>query len=220
MNISKAIEIRKSTRAFIDKDVDVKLISKILEVASHASSGSNMQPWNVAVVSGSKLKSIKDNLLHSFLNGVKPKMDYQYYPLKWNEKYKQKRQECGYQLYSALNITKGSRKKYEQWARNYIAYDAPIVLFFFIDDTMEIGAYIDYGIFLQSIMLAAIDYDLATCPQASLAEYPDIIRKELNYENNWKVLCGMAVGYEDKNDPVNQYRTNRDKVDQFTKYFI
>jgi nitroreductase len=97
---------------------------------------------------------------------------------------------------------------------NYRAFDAPVMLLFFLDDVLETGSYLDYGMFLQSIMLAATELGLATCPQAALAEYPDIVRENLNYPSSKKVICGMSLGYENSEALVNSYRTDRLSVEE------
>ena len=107
----------------------------------------------------------------------------------------------------------------DQWAANYRAFDAPVMILFFIDPIMQRGSYMDYGMFLQSIMLAAEEQGLATCPQASVGDYPHIIKPELGYDDDTILLCGIALGYEDKDALVNSYRTSRLEVDEFTKFF-
>jgi len=93
------------------------------------------------------------------------------------------------------------------------------MLLFLMDSVMETGSYLDYGLFLQSVMLAATELGLSTCPQASLGEYPQIVRDELGYDDSTLVLCGMSLGYEDTSDPVNSYRTPREDVDSFTRFY-
>lgn len=124
------------------------------------------------------------------------------------------------QLYNSLAIKReDTAHRQAQWAANYRAFDAPVMLLFLMDDIMQTGSYFDYGMFLQSVMLSAMAEGLATCPQAALAEYPDIIRQTLNYPNSKQVLCGITLGYEDSQDPVNQYRTERENTSQFTDFF-
>jgi len=91
------------------------------------------------------------------------------------------------------------------------------VLYFFIDPAMKTGSFMDYGMFLQSIMLSAVEEGLATCAQAALGQYPEIVKKELSYEG-MTLVCGMAVGYEDKSALVNSYRTPREPVEVFTRF--
>ncbi|MDH5659960.1 MAG: nitroreductase [Gammaproteobacteria bacterium] len=220
MLVSEALEKRKSTRAFLDKDVDLDKIERILSMASHAPSGVNSQPWQVAVVKGKSKKKIQEKMESAFRNGDKGKMDYQYYPEQWVEPYKGRRKSCGLQMYSTLEIAREDKtRQLDQWAANYRAFDAPVMLLFFMDGILDAGSYLDYGMFLQSIMLMAVEEGLATCPQAALGEYPKIVKEELGYSDDMIMLCGMALGYEDTEALVNTYRTPREGFNSFTRFF-
>ncbi len=220
MNVEKALLSRKSTRAFLDKEVPVEIINNILEQAKTAPSGVNTQPWQVAVITGESKKNIEKKMEDTFRSGNKGSMDYQYYPKEWEEKYKQRRKDCGLLMYSTLEIQREDKQRQlDQWASNYRAFDAPVMLLFFIDKVMEKGSYLDYGMFLQSIMLAAVAEGLATCPQAALAEYPEIVKSELGYSDGQVLVCGMSLGYEDKSHKVNSYRTTREPLEEIVKYF-
>ncbi len=220
MKVSEALKARKSTRAFLDKPVEKEKIERILNAARHAPSGVNTQPWQVAVVSGDKKVSLCAKMEEAFRSGQKGEMEYQYYPLEWQGVYKERRKACGLQLYSTLNITRDDKQRQlDQWAANYRGFDAPVVLFFFMDRVMETGSIFDYGMFYQSVMLAATEEGLATCPQAALAEYPQIVKEELGYGDDTMLLCGMALGYEDTEALVNSYRTPRVEIETFTRFF-
>lgn len=93
------------------------------------------------------------------------------------------------------------------------------MLFFFLDPAMQKGSFLDYGMFIQSVMLAALEEGLATCPQAALGQYPELIKDSLGYAQDTILLCGMALGYEDQKAPVNNYRTPREEVENFTRFF-
>jgi nitroreductase len=219
MNILETIKQRKSVRAFLKKDVEKEKIKTILETAKHAPSGVNMQPWQVVVVSGETKKTIETQMIEAFKNKEPERMGYNYYPLKWEEPYKSRRKETGMLMYSTLDIKKEDKEKqFNQWLQNYTAFDAPVVLYFFIDEYLEIGSYLDYGMFLQSIMLTAVELGLGTCTQAALAQYPDIVKKELHIEDNKILLCGIALGYEDKEAIINSYRTPRIALDDFVTF--
>lgn len=220
MNVSKAIEARKSTRAFLNKDVPKELIIRVLQTARHAPSGTNAQPWQVAVVSGKKKHELSGLLEEKFQNEGVGEMDYQYYPLEWHGTFKNRRVACGAQLYNALQIDRKDREgRMKQWQANYRGFDAPVLLFFFLDQSMQKGSFLDYGMFIQSIMLAAIEEGLATCAQAALGQYPKTIKKFLGYDPSTTLLCGMALGYEDTEAAVNMYRTPREEVQNFTTFF-
>jgi len=220
LNVSEALEQRKSVRAFLGKSVEQDKINAILNAAKHAPSGVNTQPWQVAVVTGERKQKLQDKIERAFRSGDKGQADYSYYPNKWIEPYKSRRKECGLLMYSTLKIERNDKQaQLDQWAANYRGFDAPVMILFFLDEGMEAGSYMDYGMFLQSIMLAAVDNGLSTCPQASLADYSNIIKAELNYPKDCVLLCGMALGYEDKDALVNSYRTSRENIDSFTRYF-
>jgi nitroreductase len=220
VDVIEALQQRKSVRAFLDQEVEEGMINEILDAASHAPSGVNTQPWQVAVVSGDKKQQLQKQIEDAFHGGDKGKADYSYYPDQWLDPYKSRRIACGLQMYTTLKIErKDKQRQMDQWAANYRAFDAPVMLLFFMQARMQTGSYLDYGMFLQSIMLAALDKGLATCPQASLADYPHIIKPALEFPEENILLCGMALGYEDKKALINSYRTPREPVSAFTRYY-
>lgn len=213
------IKNRHSTRAFLDKPVTQDHIRTILDAARFAPSGVNTQPWSVVVVTKDVIQQIGDAIIAAREAGIPENPDYHYYPTEWVEPYKARRKACGLALYSAVNIGLNEPdKRKTQWYKNYYFFGAPVGLLFFLDAKLEKGSWVDMGMFIQNIMLAARTLDLETCPQASLAEYPDIVRKIVNILKEKRLLCGMAIGFEDKTHPINQYRTTREPVDSFTTF--
>ena len=157
MDVKTALAQRKSTRAFLNKEVPVSTLNAILEQAKTAPSGVNTQPWKVAVLTGQSKKDLEQKMESEFRAGNKGTMDYQYYPEQWEAEYKERRKACGLLMYSTLQIKREDKQRQlDQWAANYRAFDAPVMLLFFIDKVMEKGSYLDYGMFLQSIMLSAV----------------------------------------------------------------
>lgn len=220
MKVSDAMCKRHSCRAFLEQEVEPEKVERILRIASRAPSGANTQPWLVYVVKDQTKRAIERKMVAEFRAGKRGKPEYQYYPLKWTEPYKSRRIACGQQLYGAQGIAREDRdRRLEQWIENYRSFGAPVVLYFFIESHMEVGSYLDLGMFLQSAMLLAEEEGLATCPQQALAEYPDIVRQELGMEDRFVLLCGMALGYEDTAAPVNQYRTPRAEIEEFVRFF-
>ena len=220
MNTPEAIVRRQSVRAFLPDPVSGEQVRQLLELASHAPSGANTQPWQVAVVTGAAKARVCAALKHAYETGVAPGKDFQYYPLEWRDPYRQRRFACGQQLYDALGIARDDKqRRRDQWARNYAGFDAPVLLFFFLDRVMQAGSYLDYGMFLQTLMLAAVDAGLSTCPQAALAEFPQVVRDELQYPDSMQLLCGMALGYADASAAVNGYRTPRQPASAFTRFY-
>lgn len=220
LSVTEAIRKRHSTRAFLQQSVEKAVIEQLLETARFAPSGVNTQPWQVAVVAGEAKQNLQAAFLAEFESGRRGNMDYGYYPDQWRPPYKQRRVATGKQLYGALKIERGDKEGQKaQWAANYRAFDAPVMLIFLMDDLLNTGSFLDYGMFLQNLMLLAEEAGLATCPQGALGEYPNIIRQQLGYDDSHIVLGGMALGYEDKAHPVNQYRTEREEVEHFSRFF-
>ncbi len=220
METLNSLKKRKSVRAFLEREVATDTIDTILKAASQAPSGANIQPWQVAVITGNRKKSLQETIEQDFRSGEGGEADYHYYPKVWETPYKQRRIRCGQLLYETMGITRrDQQRRLDQWAANYRCFDAPVMLLFFMDETLETGSFLDYGMFLQSIMLAAVELGLATCPQASLADYAKIIKQDLGYPQECLLLCGMALGYEDKGARINSYRTPREAVSSFTRYF-
>ena len=219
MDVISAIKNRASVRAFLDKAVSRHIISAILDAARWAPSGVNTQPWQVVVLQGDKKNAVSQAMLQQHQVHKSPRADYQYYPSQWFEPYKSRRFACGMALYGALGIERDDvAKRREVWELNYHFFHAPVGLLFFIDAALEKGSWLDYGMFLQNVMLAARGHGLETCPQAALAEHPQIIRELLGIDDDKSLICGMAIGYPDPNQAINQYRTQRAEVDEFTSW--
>lgn len=220
MNVIDAIKSRFSTRAFLDKPVNRDTIEALLDVARWAPSGGNLQPWNVMVVTGKTKQRIGNEIIQARANGKKERSDFSYYPDEWFEPYKSRRVASGVALYQALQIKREDIEKRNQaWNNNFRFFDAPVGLLFFIERNLGRGAWVDLGIFLQSLMLTATAHGLATCPQASLADYPDIVRKILAIDEKYALVCGLSLGYADPDVPENNYRTERANVNEFTKWY-
>lgn len=220
MKVSEAIKQRHSVRRFLDKPISREQIEQLLDTARHAPSGANTQPWQVAVLQGEAKTALSKQIVQSFEAGETQTADYEYYPTEWQQPYLDRRRACGLQLYQSLGIDKKDRTAQKaQWAANYRAFDAPVMLLFWMDGIMQTGSFIDFGMFLQSFMLAAEEAGLATCPQAALAEYPQLVKSHINIPDDSILLCGMSLGYEDTEAPVNHYRTAREPLASFTRFF-
>lgn len=218
--VDEAITSRRSVRAFLPKPVDDETIRDILRVASRAPSGTNMQPWKVYVTKGEKLQAITDAVMNSGIRAEKAKWDeYKYYPDKFFEPYYTRRRAVGFALYGALGIEKRDvQRMREQHDRNFVFFDAPVGMVFTIDRRLNQGSWIDHGMFLQSIMVAARGRGLHTCPQAAFAPYHNQIRPILGIPDEEIVTCGMALGYEDTSKPENHWRTERADLDEFVTF--
>jgi len=220
MDTLEAMRNRTSTRAYLNTPVARSTVEMILDGARWAPSGVNTQPWHVAVVTGETIQRISAALLAARTAKEPERPDYRYYPSHWEEPYKSRRMVCGLAMYKALGISReDTERRLKTWNLNYSFFGAPVGFFFFLDRTLSQGSWVDMGMFIQSVMLAARTFGLATCPQAALAEYPDIVRQYLDIPESRALVCGMALGYPDLSDPVNQYRTAREPVANFTKWY-
>lgn len=219
MKVSQALLSRRSTRAFLTKPVEQEKIIAILEHAKWTPSGVNTQPWQVYVLTGSAKQRLSEKLLSAFESGQKSAMDYQYYPKEWKEPYKGRRVALGKQMFELLAIGREDKEaRLQQWGRNYLGFDAPCLLIFTIDEALEKGSYLDYGMFLQSVMLMAQELGLATCPQAALVEYPSVLQEQLATNDNEKFICGIALGYADTDAVVNQLKPERTDLETFCQF--
>jgi len=186
MNVLEAINQRRSTRAFLTKPISNEIILEILKIASRAPSGENFKSW------------------------------YSYYPEEWVSPYIDRRRENGWGLYSLLGIQKGDKANmYAQFLKNFTFFGAPVGLFFTINRSLGRGSFLDYGMYLQNIMLAAKEFGLDTCPQAAWNEYEKVILPIIGSGPNELLVCGMALGYIDQSDKVNEYLAPREDPSQF-----
>jgi nitroreductase len=220
MDVIQAMETRQSTRACTEREVSRDDIELILNSASRAPSGVNSQPWRVAVVRGKTKQAISEALLAERQAGNDPNPDYAYYPDTWKEPYRSRRIACGKALYEALGINKEDKtRQLQAWENNYRFFGAPVALLFFVDREMNKGSWLDMGMYIENVMMAAVGLGLATCPQASIAEYPQVVRNILGIEEQFILICGMALGYADPQHPVNQYRLSREPQEIYTTWY-
>lgn len=218
--VDEAINSRKSVRAFLPTPVDEQTIRDILEIAARAPSGTNMQPWKVYVVTGAKKRAVTDAVLNSGIRAEKIAWDeYKYYPDQFFEPYLSRRRAVGFALYSLLGIGKREVERMRaQHDRNFTFFDAPVGMIFTIDRRLNKGSWIDHGMFLQSIMVAARGRGLHTCPQAAFAPYHRQIRPVLDIPEEEIIVCGMALGHEDETKPENSLRSERAPLEEFVSF--
>jgi nitroreductase len=220
--VDAVIRGRRSVRGFLPTPVPRETILEILDVSARAPSGTNIQPWQVIVVMGERKESLSRELIETALD---PKRDaehtqeYAYYPEKWIPPYIERRRKVGYDLYGLLGIAKGDREQMiRQFAKNYDFFGAPVGLFFTIDRIMGQGSWLDFGMFLENVMLAARARGLDTCPQAAFIKYHRIVSRHLEIPVHQQLVCGMALGYVDTEKIENTLRTEREPAVNFTRF--
>jgi nitroreductase len=221
-SIEEAILSRRSLRAFKPDPVPRATVERILALASRAPSGTNIQPWKVYVVAGEARDRLTQAMHDEFLRVGEEgwKREFEYYPTKWRDPYLARRRKLGWDLYSLLGIAKGERDKtHRQHARNYLFFDAPVGLIITIERDLPVGAWLDTGMFLQNVMLAARAYGLDTCPQAAIGAAHPVLRRELHIPQEEVVACGMSLGYGRADAVENTLVTEREPVAGFAKFF-
>lgn len=219
-DVFTAARTRRSIRAYQSVPVPPRLLRDIVELGRHAPSGSNIQPWRVHVLTGSTLQRVGSAIQQAFL-GDEPghQRDYEYYTDPVFEPYLQRRRECGWRLYGTLGIGRGDHEKSKAYrAGNYVFFGAPAGLIFTIDRKLEKGSWLDYGMFLQTIMLAARARGLHTCAEASIASYPDVVRRELKLGDDRVVICGMAMGYASGEAVINTFQPSRIALEEYATF--
>jgi len=220
--VDEAITSRRSVRAYLPQPVAREDIEAILEVASRAPSGTNTQPWKVYVLTGQVKEKLSRTILDIFNDPARAAQhteEYNYYPLKWVSPYVDRRRKIGFGLYALLGLAREDKAGMQaQHARNYAFFDAPVGLIFTIDRVMERGSWLDYGTFLQNVMLAARGRQLDTCPQAAFTQFHQVIREVLQLPENEQVVCGMALGYADHSKIENSLVSEREPVAAFAKF--
>ena len=198
-SVDAAILSRFSARAYLQKPVDRVVLQEVLSIAGRAPSGTTTQPWKVYVLQDAE--------------------SYDYYPEKWVSPYIDRRRECGFGLYGVLGIGKGDKAlMHAQTQKNFRFFDAPVGLIFTIDKVMGRGSLLDYGMFLQSIMVAARSRGLHTCPQAAWNGFSKIILPLVGAGENEMLVCGMSLGYADESALVNTFQTTRVSGQDFTHW--
>ena len=221
--VDAAITSRHSIRAFLPDPVAREDIERILAVAARAPSGTNTQPWKVYVVTGDSKQRLSAAILQAHNDpqlASQHTEEYAYYPREWVSPFIDRRRKVGWDLYALLGLTRDNKAGMSaQHGRNYQFFDAPVGFIFTIDRILEQGSWLDYGMFLQNIMVAARGRGLATCPQAAFTQYHRIIEAQLGIPASEMVVCGMALGYADPARIENSLITAREPVSGFTHYF-
>ena len=220
--VDAAITTRRSLRAFLPDPIPRQTIEEILAVASRAPSGTNTQPWKVYVLTGEAKAALSAKIAAAYDDPAERAAhteEYAYYPTEWKAPFIDRRRKVGWDLYGLLGIAKTDKQRmHVQHRRNYEFFGAPVGLMFTIDRAMQQGSWLDYGMFLQSIMIAARGRGLDTCPQAAFMQFHRIISAHVGAPDNEQVVCGMSLGHADPNAIENSLVTDREPVSGFARF--
>jgi len=220
--VDDAIASRRSIRAFLPTPVPREDVEAILATAARAPSGTNIQPWKVTVLTGESLAALSDKILAAHDHPDSQSLyveEYEYYPKKWASPYIERRRKVGWDLYTLLGITRDDKAgMHAQHGRNYAFFDAPVGLMFTIDRILERGSWLDYGMFIEAVMVAARGRGLDTCPQAAFNRFHRIIGEHIGMPETEALVCGMSLGYADPSRIENSLVTEREPLDGFVRF--
>ena len=222
LSAEEAITSRHSIRAFLPTPVPHELLERVLAVAARAPSGTNTQPWKVYVLRGAAKKALSQRIVAAYDDPEEREThteEYAYYPIEWKPPFIDRRRKVGWDLYGLLGIAKTDKTRMHlQHSRNYDFFGAPVGLMFTIDRIMRQGSWLDFGMFLQSIMVGARGFGLDTCPQAAFTPFHRIIMPAIGAPENEQLVCGMSLGYRDPAAIENTLITEREPVASFVTY--
>ncbi|MFL2704532.1 MAG: nitroreductase [Gammaproteobacteria bacterium] len=219
MNIKQLIESRYSVRSFLDKDVGFEKVKSILDTANSAPSGGNIQPWKVYVLGNNSKNELVTQALNNYDTGVQEDIEYEIYPKPLAEEYKKRRSQCAADMYDALSIARDDiDTRLKQVRENFKFFGAPIGMIVTIDKSFAQNGWGHVGMFLQNLWLTAISEGLGVCLQESWSIYPKTVKKVIDCPDNEMIWCGIAMGYPNNEDPINNYRTSRDSIDTFASF--
>jgi nitroreductase len=220
MKVSEALDSRMSCRAFLPVPIPETTIRQILEAASRAPSGGNLQPWFVDVLTGAPLTALVERIqaqVPEFPLGHPS--EYPVYPSPLNEPYRTRRFQNGEDLYATIGIPRGDRPaRLRQFARNYSGFGAPVMLFISIDRGMGSAQWSDMGMYMQNVMLLAREHGLHTCPQESWSGWYREVGDAVQLPAHRMLFSGIAIGYRDESAPINRLRTDRVPLTDFATF--
>jgi len=217
MNVTKAISSRYSCRAFKSKQIRKEILRKLIEISCRAPSWANTQPWEIFVASGAKLERLRKGFLENLHKQV-PRAPELSAPSKWPDNLKKRIDELMNLRLPGLKLADDEVLRKQLAVHNYGFFNAPAVIYLCMDKSLAPWALFDMGLFAQTMMLAAKQYGLDTIPAVMLVAYPDLIRLELKIPDNLLILIGIAIGYPDKSNDLNKFRSPRRSVDEIVNF--
>jgi len=219
MELLQGIETRRSFRAFKSTPIPKEIIEKILRAASSSPSYMNTQPWEVAVLSGEKKEELSRILFELAKSDVPPNPDLPL-PETWPTEMEKRVKEHGAKRFKILGIEREDKQKREELRlSNFEFYGAPCVLFLFMDSTLSSWSILDMGLFAQGIVLAAHSFGLGSCLQATLAHYPDAVRKFFGIPEKKRLILGISIGYPNLEARINTYHSEKVSPDDFVQWY-
>lgn len=216
MDTKRAIAARHSVRGFRDTPVDLAILRTLAEGAARAPSGGNLQPWHIHIVHGDAMARLKGIMATTLAGGTTEPPAYAIYPPDLDDRWRARRFAIGEALYDRLGIPRDDKPLRRRWfAENFRFFGAPAAYFCSVDRAMGPPQWSDLGMYLQTLMLLAVDAGLATCPQECWAIYPQTVGRFLGLPQGRMLFCGVAIGFEDADAPANALRSERAPADEW-----
>ncbi|WP_375392951.1 nitroreductase [uncultured Sphingomonas sp.] len=210
MDVSAAVAARRSVRGFLDTAVEPDVLRDLAIRAARAATGGNLQPWHVDIVAGAPMKRLKAIMAGKLANDERETPGYDIYPREMADTHRARTYALGEALYGHLGIPRADKDARRRWfARNFDFFGAPAAYFVTVDRRMGPPQWSDLGMYLQNLMLLAVDAGLATCPQECWAIYPQTVERFLETPPERMLFCGVAIGHEDPAEPANRLRSDR-----------
>jgi len=207
MNVEDALHARRSVRAFLPRVPEAAVVRSMLHSAARAASGGNLQPWRVTALTGTPLADLLAAVAQAAPEDGPTGTSYP--PSLW-EPYRSRRFENGEDLYRTLGIERADKPaRLEQLGRNGAFFGAPVGIFVSVDTRMGLAQWADLGIYLQSLMLLAVEQGLATCAQGYWRRFGATVATQLALPEGYSVAFGVALGWEDVEAPINRLRATR-----------
>lgn len=220
MNVSDAVIERRSVRGFLDKEVPLEVLKELALKSARAATGGNIQPWHIDIVTGAKMDELKAIMRGKLERREKETPGYDIYPREMTEATKKRTFQIGEIMYGHLGIPREDKAARAQWfARNFQFFGAPSAFFVTVDRRMGPPQWSDLGMYLQNLMLLAVEKGLATCPQECWAVYPNTVEAFLGTPPERMLFCGVAIGYEDPEEPANRTRSPRAPEEEWLTVF-
>ena len=219
MDVSEAIATRRSVRGFLDAPVDADVLRAIVTKAARAATGGNLQPWHIDVVTGAPLADLKAAISAKLWRGESETPAYAIYPEELLAPYRDRRFAVGEAMYAEIGIPREDKAARRLWfARNFQFFGAPAALFCTVDRRMGPPQWADLGMYLQNVMLLAVEAGLATCAQECWAMYPETVGAAIGIPAERMLFCGMAIGFEDSEEPANRLRSSRAPTEEWLTF--
>lgn len=220
MNVTEAVQIRRSVRAFTDQPVDREVLTRVLEKAQRSPSGGNVQPWNAVILTGAPMQALFDRVALEFPKGrAAMQPEYDIYPKGLDGAYEERRFGVGEDMYASLGISREDKAKRLMWfANNFRAFGAPVLMLVHTPKYMGPPQWSDIGMWLQTIMLLLREEGLDSCAQEAWAAYSPQVREVVDIPDDHTFFCGMAIGYRDEDAPVNRFDVKRAPLDESVRW--